>query len=418
MDDDQQSNEKLGKIFSYREVAQQLSAAIAAQNVEKIQEILNSLPSISVPSEHDPDEFESVSTVVIKYLEDEEYDRLMELQAKSNSRPVTTDEIDEYVQLSEKFARAILYSAKLIDKSATAICNMGESMINVAHETIEYTKEKVQEGVKNCKNIRNELFETAIQSYAHTHWFLRNVIRNPRHERDVLQHIKNKYGHLLFTYNAITNEIIYDKYLDSMLIPEYMKSLKEEKGFSRATTIATSVDHELEKIKDKKAYEIDSKLQRSKSLPDNIQINKYMPNIPDPLNYKIIQYVDPNMINTLIGMRIDEEDMDMDEDNMDQGNMKEGNMYQGMYEDMDQEESKVQNPNVRKRSRSDEEESDEKKEPKRPRPGAEKGGKTRRKSRRKNKTKTKKIKTNKKTKKRNMNRKTSKRKTRKRRIKK
>jgi hypothetical protein len=201
---------KEGAIFSLEEVAVKLHNKISENDLKGAQVILNSFEENDTASD------------LINYLSTEDFNSLIKLQEKANEKKgtITTNEIDEYVSLSDKIAIGLLCAGRVLDKGLTGIC---DAMSSAAQMTESVTKKFKKEGeniVNDALNSTQSMIENTVNTYEHTRWFLRTVITKQSEVTPIIQHIKDNYGHLLFTYDGKNQTFEYDDSLTGIVMAD------------------------------------------------------------------------------------------------------------------------------------------------------------------------------------------------------
>ena len=404
------AEEKTGKIQSLQEVAQELSSAIRSGDYRNVQTILDS--------------FEKNSTAddTMKLLSRTDFDTLQTLQKKANET-ITTDDIDEYVSISDKIATGLLCGARVVDQSLTGICNHIASILKATQTTTANTVNQINKMIENGKNISDNFFETTYNSYNHTRWFFKTVLSNPSNGEKVQtskKHIRDKYGHLLFIYNHENKEFDYNDALTNYLMPLVIEKLQNKKR----PTSASEKDADKLIEKEKEAVELYKK-ERTKSSPAVLTTQEIQEG-----QYRILEDQQVAIIESNIqpDIQLEDQQVAIIESDTRTNNNKRGRDSNDSNEE-NQPSKKIRSSNEilyfvprtvlireilheRKRKRKRNESPN----------GGPNGGKPRRKTRRKisrnKKAKTKKRKVNKKTKKRKMKTKVNRKKSKRRRNKK
>jgi len=371
--------EKAGPIISLTDMAKYLEKQINNDNAEGIKKILNSFEDINTASD------------LINYLSTKDFDRLIQLQEKANTNEETIEEaeITEYVSISDRIATGLLCIARLttsvIDKASNQTNNFFDNISTTASET----RDNAICVFNTAENMSNDIKQYTYNTYKHTEWFLRTVLKNNEVNDQVKLHITNQYGHLLFTYDPDLRTFKYDNSLTDILMPIVLGKIKEVKGINRSATESPyTAEQALQNVANKKA---NTQMQRTQSLGEDTKFA-----YTDTDRNKIEDYIIDNKDNTTMVPRIVIINAIKEQNNK---RKREGESY------VEKEGKEPQTKKARV-----------------PTTGGKIRRQTRRKIRRNKKAKTKKRKTNKKTKKRKMktkvNRKKTKRKTNKRRTKK
>lgn len=387
-----------GPILSLPEVAERLRIEIKNKNNEGAQAILNSFID------------ENDATDVVHFLSEKDYQKLIELQNKANetiktNETVKTNEIDEYVSISDRIARRLLCGARALDQGITTVFKTMNTAQNFCQETYKNISNTISDTSNKLKENATEMLQTTANTYEHTRWFLEAVLTKNTDKVDIIRHIRNKYGHLLFTYNAATKEFDINDSLTSILMEEYKKECKQFHLGRTATVSNDHLDRNTNRLANKRFEEI-QKIQRTQS--DSAS------NIKTP---KCDDLVTVDLLSTIIETNYEEiENMGKKEGEGEEKSsdlrLTKGKSFTKKRPRDEEEESgnlntkrrKVLIPRILilKRMMEQQKEKEEKEE----KEGGKPRRKTRRKIRRNKKANTKKRKVNKKTKKRKTNKKT------------
>jgi len=221
-----EEEKKEGAIQSLQEVAQELSSAIQNGEYKDVQTILDSF------------EKNSTADATVDLLSEHDFDRLQTLQRKANET-ITTNEIEEYVLMSDRIATGLLCGARVVDKSLTGICNNISDILEATKKNADDTVDKIKQIVKRGTHMSDEIFQITYNSYNHARWFFQTVLSNSSEEpvfQNSKEHIRNKYGYLLFIYDHNTREFDYNDALTKFLMPLVVKDIESIKGPDRPRT--------------------------------------------------------------------------------------------------------------------------------------------------------------------------------------
>ena len=391
--------QKEGPIQSLQEVAQQLSNAIREKNNKKVQTILNSFKE------------NYVADATVELLSEGDFKKLIKLQKNANET-ITTDDIDTYVTTSDRIATGLLCLGRTADQSLTRICNHIDSILKTAQTTTANTVNKINEMIEQGTHLTDEIFQITYNSYDHARWFFQTVLSNSSdgEEVPIKQHIRNKYGHLLFIYDHESKEFDYNDALTNYLMPLVIKKLQNKKRPTSAS------DKKVEESMEKEADELYKKNQhRSNSSPAVLTRQEIQEGQVQILEDQQVAIIESNIQPDI---QLEDQQVAIIESNIQpdiEPNIQYSNPKKRNRNEITEFVPRIEMINRLKRKIEDEIASRKKTK-------TENGGKprrqTRRKIRRNKKAKTKKRKANKKTKKRKMKTKVNRKKSKRRRTKK
>jgi hypothetical protein len=370
---------KAGKILTLEQVAEVLKKNIEKRDQIGVNGILNS--------------FEQNTTAedLINYLSQDDFRKLIELQEKANSNVIETNDIDEYVSISDKIAGGLLCAGRALDKGLTGICNAVSSAAQMTKKIKNERKNIVNNALNSTKSMIENTIENTVNTYDHTRWFLNTVLIKQAENKNntVSKHIYDKYGYLLVTYKD--GDFDFNDAMTSILMPQIVKAVKKTDGSATQNDYEPTAENITQNLSSEpvsSSQPTDFKMSPFEDIKD---IEKNVLNNLQTLQKLQKQNNNDTLIPRIIllkeikqkGIKRSHDDVSYD--------VKDGS-------EEEKQPNKRQNNKVRPNT----------------------GGKSRRKIRRNKKAKTKKRKTNKKTKKRKMKTKTkkTKRKTNKRRTKK
>lgn len=211
---------KAGPTFSLQDVAEALKINIEIGDNNGVTDILNSFEDNDTASD------------LINYLSKDDFNKLIELQRKANTKvTIKNEEIDEYVSLSDKIARGLLCAGRTV---ANSINNANHAVNKIAKQTenaINKTKLRASTFAKCVLNETQVATENILNSYKHTQWFLNTVFINQSEENEnnkVSKYIYDKYGYLLVTYKDGVFD--FNDAMTSYLMPKIVDAVEKHDG--------------------------------------------------------------------------------------------------------------------------------------------------------------------------------------------